>query len=223
MQAYASAARPHRTTFGVSSILALVAVLFIGLLANACNLCLGLQLPPLVTVGNLGILESPQSRELPLLIIDEPEDTEVRASGRFGPGWEINLTLLWAIGAASILMRFAIGYLSLLALQRGCTPVSEDSPWRADLRKQRDSSINIYSGDKVPLPLFYGAFRPSLLLSTTILEAPAKEDSMSIRHEMAHAKHGDGLFNFICMAATALHWPNPLARRTRPCRSRGQY
>lgn len=94
MQAYASAARPHRTTFGVSSILALVAVLFIGLLANACNLCLGLQLPPLVTVGNLGILESPQSRELPLLIIDEPEETEVRASGRFGFGSEINLTLL---------------------------------------------------------------------------------------------------------------------------------
>jgi hypothetical protein len=97
-------------------MLALVAVPFIGLLPNAWNLSLGPQLPPLVTVDNLGILESPQSRELPPLIIDEPEETEVRAPGRFGFGWEINLTLLWAIGAAGILMRFAIGYLRLLSL-----------------------------------------------------------------------------------------------------------
>ncbi|MDA7614280.1 hypothetical protein N8586_04005 [Verrucomicrobiales bacterium] len=75
-------------------MLALVAVPFIGLLPNAWNLSLGPQLPPLATVDNLGIVESPQLRELPLLIIDEPEKPEVRASGRFGFGWEINLTLL---------------------------------------------------------------------------------------------------------------------------------
>ena len=98
---------------------ALVTVPLLGLLPSVWNLSLGPDLPPPITDTDSTLVESAQSTELPPLIVNEPEEAEIRTAGHFGFGWEINLALLWAIGATSILMRFAVGYLKLHKLRRG--------------------------------------------------------------------------------------------------------
>ena len=100
--------------------------------------------------------------------------------------------LIWVIGAAAILIAFAILY-------------------AATKRTMKDSRLldgNVFLSDKVETPAVYGIIKPRIVLPASYAD---RELKYVLRHERTHIRRCDNLWRLLGFAAAAVHWFNPLS------------
>lgn len=69
-------------------------------------------------------------------------------------------------------------------------------------------SIQVHLCTFAGSPMMVGLFKPQILLPT--LEMTQDETRFILKHELVHYKRKDLLYKYLVMAATALHWFNPI-------------
>ena len=99
--------------------------------------------------------------------------------------------LVWAIGAAALILTLGILYVSTLSELRDAEPL-------------RDS---VYVSPKVTAPAVYGILRPRIILPASA--ATSKDLDLSVLHEERHIRRGDNLWRALAFLNAALHWFNP--------------
>jgi TonB family protein len=97
--------------------------------------------------------------------------------------WQSILAVLWAAGAAFLLLRLLFGY------------------WRV-ARMVSDSGVSV--------PLASGLFRPKVTLPRKADEWPDWQREAAIRHENAHIERRDLQANLVANLACAIYWFHPL-------------
>ena len=100
--------------------------------------------------------------------------------------------VVWAIGAAALLLAFAMVYVATLREMRGATHLRE----------------NIWLSDQVTSPAVYGVLRPRIVIPAAW---ESRDLTCILAHERAHIRRGDNLWRLLAFAITAVHWFNPLA------------
>jgi len=130
--------------------------------------------------------------------------------GAWRPDWALDLLLLWAAGAAVMLVRtLAAGF----ALSRLGTATA----WRASA----DAAARAM-GLKKPLrarqsapgtmPMAFGLFRPAVCLPEDAAAGWSEgRRRMVLLHEMAHIRRGDTVWHAVARFALSIYWWNPLA------------
>jgi beta-lactamase regulating signal transducer with metallopeptidase domain len=133
------------------------------------------------------------------------------------------LGFLWAAGASVILIRLAVGSLTVRRLARR-SAVIEDPAWldilddlKANLSISRPIRLRIAKGT-IP-PMTWGIFRHIVLLPASASEWTQERRRLVLAHELAHVKRNDGILQMLLQAVCSLYWFNPLvwyaARRLR--------
>ena len=100
--------------------------------------------------------------------------------------------VVWAIGAASLLLALGMVYSATLR----------------EVRSARHLRENIYLSEKVTSPAVYGVFRPRIVIPAGWEE---RDLTYILAHESAHIRCLDNLWRLLAFAVTAVHWFNPLA------------
>lgn len=110
---------------------------------------------------------------------------------------------LWALGAAAVLARLAIGLVRARRLARRAQLVGIEhvGACRVELR----ASAAIES------PAVIGLVKPVILLPRDLDTWSAERRRVVLLHELAHVARRDCLANAVAQVACALHWFNPLA------------
>ncbi|MBO4418376.1 MAG: M56 family metallopeptidase [Oscillospiraceae bacterium] len=99
--------------------------------------------------------------------------------------------LVWAVGAAALILALGILYVSTLSELR-------------DAERLRDK---VYVSPKVTAPAVYGILRPRIILPAS---AAASEDlELIVLHEGRHIRRGDNLWRMLAFFTAAIHWFNP--------------
>ncbi len=106
------------------------------------------------------------------------------------PAW---LAAVWLVGAAAVLGRYLAGCLALRRLTRTATPLAGAA--LAD----------------VPVPLTWGALRPTILLPHHAATWSAVELDATLAHERAHIARADWLVQGAATLTCAVFWFHPLA------------
>ena len=104
--------------------------------------------------------------------------------------WETVLLILWAAGAAAILIYNGIALLLV----------------KKQINKAERLKDNIYISSQVKSPFTLGIVRPKIYLPGDLSEA---EREYIICHERVHIRRKDYLVKNIAFLLTALHWFNP--------------
>ena len=141
--------------------------------------------------------------------------TAGRLLAHFHAGWAAWALSAWTIGAGSILVWIAAGWIRLDSLRRSTTP-PPDPQWLSLLSRLchelgiRRRVTLLQSADDL-MPVTWGWWRPVILL-------PAEADAWSperrrvvLLHELGHVKRWDCLTQSIARLACAFYWFNPLA------------
>jgi len=135
-----------------------------------------------------------------------------------GDGGSANPTniavLLWASGASLVLIRLAIGSLTVRRLARVAAPTS-DPAWIDiidDLKAQLSISrpIRLRIAERTIPPMTWGIFSHAVLLPASAAGWTAERRRMVLAHELAHVKRNDGVLQMLLQAVCSLHWFNPL-------------
>lgn len=112
--------------------------------------------------------------------------------------WPAMLSILWALGAAAMLIRAAGGWVLLMRARRGSL----------DFQSGEVAEIRV---GNVTTPLACGVFRPVILLPANARDWDSSRLRAVLLHESAHVLRRDCLAKYIAQASRALLWWNPLA------------
>jgi TonB family protein len=132
-------------------------------------------------------------------------------------------SLIWAVGAAVVVVRLAGALAWIPRAARQATPLSGD-PWAtllADLTARLDlrRPIRLLAASGPVSPMAWGLWRPAILLPAAAGEWPEALRRSILLHELAHLKRHDWALQILTRLACAMHWFNPLvwwaARRSR--------
>ena len=119
-----------------------------------------------------------------------------------GPAIHRYLALAWAVGATWLLVRWLARHLALRRIVRVAT----------SFRPRRDGSPRVLVSDRVTIPLAVGAFgEPAVLLPVSARGWSEERLRLVLAHEGFHLRRHDPRFHSLAVAATAIHWVNPLA------------
>ncbi len=141
---------------------------------------------------------------------------EVEGSGSFFEGISIPQVLfgIWIVGTLVVLLRHLYSYRKFnLAVARWGTEVTDPRvisafQWAKEDLGLSDKNIPLVTCEFVSTPLLAGIWKPRILLPKREIDT---EDLLDIfRHELTHYKHKDLWMNLIVLAASAVHWFNPL-------------
>lgn len=116
---------------------------------------------------------------------------------------------VWALGAAVVFGRFALGVMTLWRWTRSGAPVT-DSAWTGPLehfgvRRQP----RLVASPQVEAPLSWGLPPGVVLIGKSCLARPENAGAV-MAHELAHIRRGDWLFLALSRLALALFWFSPL-------------
>ncbi len=123
------------------------------------------------------------------------------------------LTVLWAAGAAILLVRrWTLWYRWARCVKTQARPVTEadcvDLLRQEKARLKLKREVELLKGiDGLP-PLVMGIFKGKILLPNVEMEEA--ELRLVLRHELTHLKHRDLIYKYFAGLAAALHWFNPL-------------
>lgn len=144
-----------------------------------------------------------QTAQPPVQVLPAREAAETQKAVRGGSVLELKtvLTVVWAVGAAGVLVwffgrNFAFGR----ALRKDATLFAPASP----------GCPAIYVSPAIASPCLFGFLRPAIYLT---LESAA-DDALRrhcIAHEQTHYRHGDHIWALLRGVCLALHWFDPLA------------
>ncbi|MGH7549485.1 MAG: M56 family metallopeptidase [Gemmatimonadota bacterium] len=145
-----------------------------------------------------------------------------RLISRMGPvdvfqrsGFAGFLKFLWLLGASAILVRLAVGMVTLRRYSRRARPAVGPS-WEAALewasnRLLLDTPVRLLVSDEVTMPLAAGVVRPVVLMPEESERWPDDRRRAVLLHEMAHIKRRDVLPHLMAWVVCALWWFHPLA------------
>src|SRR5665213_3056238 len=112
--------------------------------------------------------------------------------------WHVSTILIsvWALGAALLLLRILIGYLTLFRLLRTAAAL--------------EGADNVYFAD-ISVPVVSGLVRPVILLPRAAAAWTAPQLDAALRHEREHVRRKDLWTMPIGHLACAIFWFHPLA------------
>jgi HEAT repeat protein/beta-lactamase regulating signal transducer with metallopeptidase domain len=153
-----------------------------------------------------------------------------RLASRAGAvGWAGIVLAVWALGAAAILARLAIGMVSVWWIARRRTRGGAQASWlplaRSLARRLGLSpATRFLESSEAGVPMVWGLWRPVVVVPAEAAAWPADRLRIVLLHELAHVKRRDCLTQALAQVACALYWFNPLvwlaARRLRMERER---
>jgi beta-lactamase regulating signal transducer with metallopeptidase domain len=130
------------------------------------------------------------------------------------PSLRMVLVGIWALGAAIVLLRLAMGTMIVARLARRGARI-DDGGWLSlaqrlanTLRIQRP--LILLRGDRLGVPVTWGIVYPIVLLPEDADEWTEDRRRYVLVHEMAHVKRLDALTQLLGQFALALFWFNPL-------------
>jgi beta-lactamase regulating signal transducer with metallopeptidase domain len=116
---------------------------------------------------------------------------------------------VWALGAAVVFGRFALGVMTLWRWTRSGAPVT-DSAWTAPLERfDARRQPRLVASPQVEAPLSWGLPPGVVLIGKACLARPENAGAV-MAHELAHIRRGDWLFLGLSRLALALFWFSPL-------------
>jgi beta-lactamase regulating signal transducer with metallopeptidase domain len=123
------------------------------------------------------------------------------------------LLALWLGGAAVVLVRLGVAWLTLRAVTRRAVPV-HDREWSRALREActtmgTDQGIELRVSHEVAAPLTWGVLDPVILLPGAAHAWPAERRRLVLLHELAHVRRGDGIVQAIAQLTCAWYWFHP--------------
>ena len=124
------------------------------------------------------------------------------------------LLIVWSIGAALVLARFALGTLVVHWYTWRSTPVNADA-W-ASLNETMSFAVGLghpvklLRSERATTPMTFGVLNPVVLLPADADEWPEERRRIVLLHELAHVRRLDSLTNMFATLACALYWFNPL-------------
>lgn len=144
-----------------------------------------------------------QTAQPPVQVLPAREAVETQKAVHGGSVLDLKtvLTIIWAVGAAGVLVwffgcNFAFGR----ALRKDATLFAPASP----------GCPAIYVSPAIASPCLFGFLRPAIYLTPD----SAADDALRrhcIAHEQTHYRHGDHLWALLRGVCLALHWFDPLA------------
>ncbi|HYD13993.1 MAG TPA: M56 family metallopeptidase [Allosphingosinicella sp.] len=138
------------------------------------------------------------------------------------PAWGL-LLLAYLLGAAAVLLRFALSRYLIARLWRQADPAQEPD-WQAllaalsgELGLSRPVQLRIARGPAMPMT--WGTLAPRILLPAEARTWPAERRRLVLLHELAHVARRDSFGRSAASLACALYWFHPgawfAARRLR--------
>lgn len=144
-----------------------------------------------------------QAAQPPVQVLPAREAAETQKAVRGGSVLDLKtvLTVVWAVGAAGVLLWFFGCNLAFgRALRKDATLFAPASP----------GCPAIYVSRAIASPCLFGFLRPAIYLTPE----SAADDALRrhcIAHEQTHYRHGDHIWALLRGICLALHWFNPLA------------
>lgn len=128
------------------------------------------------------------------------------------PLWGV-LLAIWGMGVAGAIAYHALRHRRFMRfVRRWSEPVVDARVWEILVRVQAELGMQRQIGVKVceavPSPMLVGLLRPTIILPT--LQAPERTLTLILKHELIHLKRHDLWSKALLVAATCLHWYNPL-------------
>ena len=128
--------------------------------------------------------------------------------------WHLGL-VLYAVGAAGLLLQLACALVQIGAMRRRSTGITETSiqhrwrwwKWRMGVRRD----LSLVTNPELRAPTQIGVLDPVVALPDAVVQktgAPV-QDRVLI-HELAHIRGHDSLFRMLSLVARAMYWPVPL-------------
>jgi beta-lactamase regulating signal transducer with metallopeptidase domain len=125
----------------------------------------------------------------------------------------IALRLVWAAGAAVVMLRVWWAWISMGSLTGPMDEV-RDPAWRRALEVARADSgvrqpVRLRTSDAVATPLVWGILRPVIVLPPQAATWSAQERRAVLLHELAHVRRHDCAVWMVAQVAVALFWFHP--------------
>jgi len=185
-------------------------LILIGLAFMAALPVMSLLLPPLeMTVGTVTEAATPQTLAS-FATAQEPASTMTLPQPVASPLISLNQLagILWLTGVAAIMLRLAVGVLTLRRWSAAAAAV--DTPaWTSALRRAGAAHVRLLVSPKTSAPMSWGWGQPTILLSPDVLADAANADAV-IAHEIAHFRRRDWASLLFARIVVALFWLNPL-------------
>jgi beta-lactamase regulating signal transducer with metallopeptidase domain len=129
------------------------------------------------------------------------------------PGWGIALLAAYLLGAALVLLRFALCRRMVSGLWRDAEP-ARDAAWRGvlssvsrELQLSRPLELRIARGPAMPMT--WGTLAPKVLLPAEACSWSPERRRLVLLHELAHVARRDSLSRSAASLACALYWFHP--------------
>ncbi len=113
---------------------------------------------------------------------------------------------LWASGVIVYLIFSLISTCRLVVLLWNATPLSDE----VALEAIRDQNIQLYKSNRIAMPLTVGVLPGKIFVPNLWDQWTQDCRRMVMRHEMAHIKRNDGLFQVFQIVTQALYFFHPL-------------
>ena len=129
--------------------------------------------------------------------------------------WTTIIAIAWGVGALALLIRMALGLITVNGIARRAVEVS-DPLWHADIDRCIALSsvrqpVDVRMSGETPVPYTCGLTHPIIVLPQSAGEWSAERRDAVLLHELAHISRGDLVMNILSHLTRALYWPNPLA------------
>ncbi|QDV22569.1 M56 family metallopeptidase [Aureliella helgolandensis] len=172
-------------------------------------------------MGLSGSTESLDSVNLPLATVTA---TEPMVNSRSWFEWigtgMVTILLVWAVGAAVLLLRLSVGWIRLSRILSRSEPI-EDAEFQAAFRRACAAvscdgrrSPRLLASDEISGPLAAGIFGGSVVLPKRLItQANPIELANVLIHEIAHVVRRDQVIVLLQNLVAAIYWPHPLVRK----------
>jgi beta-lactamase regulating signal transducer with metallopeptidase domain len=149
-------------------------------------------------------------------VISGSADIRDRTTQTTSPPLRISLTgvliIVWAAGAAVILLRLAIGIARVHRMRRSAVPLLEAYPVVASLMGTTGRpAVEVVIHEQTAGPFTCGAWRATIVLPTEARSWPPAALRCALRHELEHVTRRDWAAQMAAHAVVALYWFHPLA------------
>jgi beta-lactamase regulating signal transducer with metallopeptidase domain len=121
---------------------------------------------------------------------------------------------IWALGAAVLLLRLAVGAAKVsgltrraLARDRGLLYTTESGPSWSSLTER---PLRVGSSDEITTPISWGLLHPVVLFPQAAANWSPERRRVVLLHELAHVTRWDYLVHLMIEIVRSVYWPNPL-------------
>ena len=126
--------------------------------------------------------------------------------------WQVLMTI-WILGVVSVVLCHALWHSCFMKMvRRWSEPVTDlESLWILDSSKSEigiKQQVRLSVCQSITSPMLVGFFRPAILLPP--IKIASDELSFILKHELIHLKRHDIWYKALILAATSLHWFNPI-------------